>query len=272
MMRGASRESLAQARERLDALVADTSTDALALAEDLFAVTRLLDREIALRRVLSDPAAKADSKTGLATGLLRGQVGDPALGLVGDVVRSRWSRVRDLADGMELLAVTAAVAGAERDGSLDDVEDEVFRFGRIVAGNPQLRGILVDGSVPAERKAELVRTLLGGRVRPVSLRLITQVVTQPRGRSLEAALEEYASLAAARRLRILAVVRAPIVLSDEQRSRLRAALRRIYGREVQLNVVVDPDVVGGMSVQLGDEVIDGTVVSRLAEARRRLAG
>jgi F-type H+-transporting ATPase subunit delta len=271
-MQGASRESLAQAQERLEALVSDPGTDALPVAEELFAVTRLLDRAIALRRVLSDPSANRDNKADLATSLLRGQVSDATLDLVRDVVRLRWSRVRDLADAMELLSVTAAVAAAEREGWLDDVEDEVFRFGRIIAGDPQLRGMLVDRSVPAERKVELLRTLLADKVRPVSLQLISQVVTQPRGRSLEDALEDYATVAAARRQRILGTVRTPIALTDEQRSRLRAALRRIYGREVQLNVVVDPDVAGGMSVQVGDEVIDGTVVSKLAEARRRLTG
>jgi F-type H+-transporting ATPase subunit delta len=271
-MQGASREALARARERLDELLGSSDADALAVSEDLFAVSRLLDRQLALRRVLSDPAAGRDRKAGLATSLLRGQVDDVPLELVRDLVRSRWSRARDLADAVELLAVSAAVAAAERDGSLDDVEDQVFRFGRIAAGDAALRGMLVDRSVPAERKVELLRTLLAGKVRPVSLRLITQVVTQPRGRSLEEGLEEYATLAAERRRRILGTVRAPIALSEQQRSRLRTALRRIYGREVQLNVVVDPDVVGGMSVQIGDEVIDGTVVGRLAEARRRLAG
>jgi F-type H+-transporting ATPase subunit delta len=271
-MQGASRESLARARERLDVMLDSGDADALAVAEELFSVSRLLDREIRLRRVLSDPAASGDRKAQLATNLLRGQVAPATLDLVSDVVRLRWSRPRDVADALELLAVTAMVAAAERDGTLDDVEDQVFRFGRIVAGDPQLRGVLVDRSVPAERKADLVRALLEGKVRPVALRLITQVVTQPRGRSLETGLEEYAAVAADRRRRILATVHAPVTLTDEQRSRLRAALRRIYGREVQLNVVVDPDVVGGMSVQIGDEVIDGTVVSKLAEARRRLAG
>jgi F-type H+-transporting ATPase subunit delta len=272
MMQGASRESMAQARERLDALLDGSGADALEVSDDLFAVSRLLDREISLRRVLSDPAAGGDRKVELVTSLLRGQVGDVALDLVDGLVRARWSRARDLADAVEVLAVWAAVAAAERDGTLDDVEDQVFRFGRIASGDARLRGMLVDRSVPAERKAELLRDLLAGKVRPVSLRLITQVVTQPRGRSLEDALEEYAGVAAARRQRILATVRAPVALSEEQRSRLRTALRRIYGREIQLNVVLDPDVVGGMSVQVGDEVIDGTVVSRLAEARRRLAG
>jgi F-type H+-transporting ATPase subunit delta len=271
-MQGASRESLARARERLDVLLDASGTDALAVSDELFSVSRLFDREIALRRVLSDPAAGGERKAQLTTSLLRGQVSDVTLELVGDVVRSRWSRARDLADAIELLGVSAAVAAAERDGSLDDVEDQVFRFGRIVAGDARLRGVLVDRSVAPERKVELLRGLLGGKVRPAALRLITQVVTQPRGRSLEGGLEEYATVAAARRQRILGTVRAPVALSDQQRSRLSAALRRIYGRDIQLNVVVDPQVEGGMSVQVGDEVIDGTVVSKLAEARRRLAG
>jgi len=271
-MQGASRESLARARERLDALLDAGGTDALAVAEDLFGVTRLLDREIPLRRVLSDPAARGDRKAELAALLLRGQLGEPTLDLIDGLVRSRWSRARDLADAIELLGVTAAAAAAERDGSLDDVEDEVFRFGRIAGGDPTLRRVLADPSTPGERKAELVETLLAGKVRAISLRLITQVVTHPRGRSMEDGLEEYATLVAARRQRIIGTVRAPVELTDEQRSRLRAALRRIYGREMQLNVVLDPAVVGGISVQVGDEVIDGTVVSRLAEARRRLAG
>jgi F-type H+-transporting ATPase subunit delta len=271
-MQGASRESMARARERLDALLDAEQTEPLAIADDLFAVSRLLDREIRLRRVLSDPASGGDRRAQLITALLRGRVGDATLRLMTDVVRLRWSRQRDLADAVELLGVTATVAAAERDRTLDDVEDQVFRFGRIVAGDPALRGVLVDRSIPAERKGELIRTLLEGKVRPVALRLITQIVTEPRGRSLEAGLEEYTAVAAARRRRILGTVRAPVALTDEQRTRLAAALRRIYGRDVQLNVVVDPDVGGGLSVQVGDEVIDGTVVSRLAEARRRLAG
>jgi len=270
-MQGVSRESLTEARERLDASLTSEDVDPVALADDLFAVTGLLDREISLRRAFSDPAASGNRRADLARFLLEGQVGQAAIDFVADLVRSRWSRPRDLADALEVLAVQSAVAGAERDGYLDELEDDVFRFGRIVAGDPRLRGVLVDRAVPAERKAEFLTTLLAGKTRPITQRLITQLVTNPRGRPLEVGLEEYAAAAAARRRRVVAVVRAAFPLADEQKSRLQAALRGVYGHEVSINVVVDPEVIGGLSVRVGEEIIDGTVLSKLDEARRRLA-
>jgi F-type H+-transporting ATPase subunit delta len=270
-MQGISRGSLADARERLDTVLRGTGVDGLAVAEDLFSVTGLLDREISLRRVLSDPSAAGDRKVELARSLLGGQIGDAAFDLFTGLVRSRWSRPRDLPDAVEILAVQSAVAAAEREGYLDEFEDNLFRFGRIVAGDASLRGVLVDRTVSAERKRELVRSLVEGKTRPITQRLITQVVTQPRGRSLERGLEEYAAHAAARRQRVVGVVRSAVPLTDEQKTRLQAALRRIYGRDVSTNVIVDPEVTGGISVQVGDEIIDGTVLSKLDEARRRLA-
>jgi F-type H+-transporting ATPase subunit delta len=234
-------------------------------------VTGLLDREISLRRMLSDPSAAGDRKAELARSLLRGKIGDAAYDLVTGLVRSRWSRPRDLADAVELLAVQSAVAAAEREGYLDELEDDVFRFGRIVAGDAGLRGVLVDRTVPAQRKGELLKGLLEGKTRPITQRLVTQLVTQPRGRSIERGLEEYAAQAAARRQRVVGLVRSAVPLTDEQKARLQAALRRIYGRDVSVNVVVDPGVTGGISVRVGDEIIDGTVLSKLDEARRRLA-
>jgi F-type H+-transporting ATPase subunit delta len=125
--------------------------------------------------------------------------------------------------------------------------------------------------LPGDRKRELLNALLAGKVTPASLRLITQVTLHPRGRSLEANLAEYARLVAAWRERLIATVRVATALTDSQRERLSAALAAIYGRGIQLNVVLDPQVVGGLSILIGDEFIDGTLSSRLAELRQRLA-
>lgn len=270
-MQGVSRESLAAARERLDQVLTG-DVDAAALSEDLFGVVRLLDDNVALRRALTDPAASAERKQGLIRELFGGKLSDPAITVVGELAGARWSRARDLADAVEMLAVQGALAAAERAGQLDELEDELFRFSRIVAGNPELRGVLADRTVPGDRKAALVGELLIDRVKPSTLRLIEQVVTQPRGRTLEVGLEEYARLAAETRQRLVAVVRVAVPLTDQERDRLAAALHRIYGREVHLNVEVDPRVVGGIRIQIGSEVIDGTVVTRLEQARSRLIG
>lgn len=276
-MQGSSRESLAAARERLDQQLAaagpgEPGAEPAGLAEDLFAVVRLLDNQIVLRRALTDPAASAERKAGLVRSLLEGKVGPAAVAVTADLAGARWSSARDLSDAVEALAVHSAVTAAERQGHLDDVEDELFRFGRIVAANPALRGVLADRTVAAERKAALVRGLLGDRVKPVTLRLVEQSVSQPRGRTLESALDEYARLAAAQRQRLVALVRVAVPLTDATRDRLAAALHRLYGREAQLNVELDPQVVGGISVHIGHEVIDGTAASRLEEAGRQLAG
>ncbi|MDI5962683.1 F0F1 ATP synthase subunit delta [Streptomyces sp. SL13] len=271
-MSGASREALAAARESLDALADNTSVDAAALADQLAAVTGLLDREVSLRRILTDPAQPGEAKAQLIRRLLSGQVGGETLDLVSGMVRSRWSSGRDLVDAVEELAAIADAIGAERAGALDDVEDELFRTARIIAAHPELRAALGDRSASGTAKAELVHTLLGGRANPVTVRLVSRLVARPRGRSLEAGLDALSKLAAARRGRTVAVVSTAVPLSDQQKQRLGTALATLYGRQVHLNLDVDPEVLGGISVRVGDEVIDGTIASRLDEAARRLAG
>ncbi|WP_031050509.1 F0F1 ATP synthase subunit delta [Streptomyces sp. NRRL F-5650] len=270
-MHGASREALTAARERLDALTDSTAADAGSLADELASVTALLDREVSLRRVLTDPAQDGEAKAQLAQRLLGTQVGGPAVDLVAGMVRSRWSQSRDLVDALEELANTADLTAAQKTGRLDDVEDELFRFGRIVASDTQLRAALTNRSARAAAKGELLRSLLGGRAQRTTERLVTRLVTAPRGRSLESGLESLSKLAADRRDRMVAVVTSAVPLSDTQKRRLGAALTKVYGRPMHLNLDVDPDVLGGIRVQVGDEVINGSIADRLEEAGRRLA-
>ncbi|NUP41651.1 MAG: F0F1 ATP synthase subunit delta [Streptomyces sp.] len=271
-MNGASREALAAARERFDALTDSTSVDAAKLADELAAVTALLDREVSLRRVLTDPAQPGEAKAELAARLLSGQVGGEAIDLVSGMVRSRWSRSRDLVDSIEELASAADLVAAQRAGALDDVEDELFRFGRIISSSTELRSALTDRVATTAAKVTLVRELLGGRVNPATERLVARLVTQPRGRSLEAGLDGLSRLAAARRDRLVAVVTSAVPLSDQHKQRLGAALAKLYGHKVHLNLDVDPEVLGGIEVRVGDEIIDGTIADRLGEAARRMAG
>ncbi|MBT2403885.1 MULTISPECIES: F0F1 ATP synthase subunit delta [unclassified Streptomyces] len=271
-MNGSSREALASARERLDALMDNTSVDAAKLAGELAAVTALLDREVSLRRVITDPAQSGEAKAELVGRLLANQVGGETLDLVSGMARSRWSQSRDLVDSLEELAANADLTAAQQAGALDGVEDEVFRFGRIVSSSTELRAALTDRAATASAKSGLLRSLLGGKVNAVTERLITRLVTHPRGRSLEAGLQSLSTLAAERRNRMVATVTTAVPLSDVQRQRLGAVLAKLYGRQMHLNLDVDPTVLGGISVRVGDEVIDGTIADRLAEASRRMAG
>jgi F-type H+-transporting ATPase subunit delta len=271
-MQGSSRASLAAAEERLEALLGVPDVDRTATADGLFAVASLLDSNVSLRRALTDPSQEGEAKAGLATRLLEGRLPGGVVDLVAGLARSRWSQARDLADAVEQLAVTALMAAAEAEGRLDRVEDELFRFGRTVDADAQLRSALADRRASVERRGRLLDQLLADKVAPETLRLVRQAVLTPRGLNLESALAHYGQLAAHRREQLVAHVLVALPMDEAQRDRLTAALQRMYGRAVHLNVDVDPDVLGGIRVEVGDEVLDGTVARRLDEARRRLAG
>jgi F-type H+-transporting ATPase subunit delta len=269
-MRGISRASLAEVEDRLEPLTTSAAR-ATELGDELFGVAGLLASQGVLRRALTDPSRSAEARSGLATTLLAGKVSDPTVGLVAAAAAARWSAPGDLTDAVEQLAVQAIVVAAEQEGRLDDLEDELFRFGRIVSSQPALRIALTNPFMAGEAKRQLLSNLLATRTTPETLRLVTQAAVNPLGRSLDVSLEEYAQLAARRRERLVAEVHVAVPMSDGQRRRLASALARAYGHQVHLNVVLDPRVAGGMTVRIGDELIDGSVTTRLAEARRRLA-
>ncbi len=273
-MQGASRDALKRARATFEATLGDLPDGAASLevSEGLYAVVGLLHREPSLRRALTDPASTPDSRRSLVDALLGRQLAAAPLGIFRDLVADRWSRASDLRSAVELLAAAAAMNAAERDGVLDEVEDELFRFARLLEREQPLRAALTDPGLPVDRKLALLRTLLGGQAQPITLRLVEIAVTQPRTGSLETALEELSTLAAQRRQRYVAQVRVASPLDAGSERRLGAALARIYGREVALQVDVDPTVIGGIEVRVGDEVIDGTVERRLHDVRRSLAG
>jgi F-type H+-transporting ATPase subunit delta len=272
-MYGASRDALAKLRDALGRAVDGADTAALQqLSDDLFAVVTLLADQGSLRRAVSDPGLDEAAKVGLVDRLLAGKVGDTALGLLRETARLRWSEPRDVVDALEIVAVEAALTLAEHDNQLDEVEDQLFRFERIVDAEPELRAALTDRHLPAEVKRALLERLLAGKAAAVALTLIERAVLWPRGRTLERVLDEFLGFAAQRRSRLVARVTSAVPLTDEQESALAAALAREFGREVRLQTIVDPSLVGGLTVRVGDEVIDASVARQLDTAHRRLTG
>jgi F-type H+-transporting ATPase subunit delta len=268
-MRGASADSLATLTEALGSAVAG-GADAARLGEDLFAVADVLRREPSLRRVATDPSVAPEAKSDLVRQLFADRIDGTATDLVAQAAGLRWAATRDLGDALEQLGVIAVVRGAEGAGYADALEDELFAFGRLVADNPGLRDALSDPARSVDDKRSLLRSLLEGRATNATVRLAEQAVAGTH-RTVSAAIEEYQKVAAAHRNRLVATVHAARPLAEGDRRRLAEALRRQYGRDVHLNIVVDPAVVGGIKVDIGDDVIDGTVATRLDEARRRLA-
>ncbi|MFI7434630.1 F0F1 ATP synthase subunit delta [Micromonospora haikouensis] len=270
-MQAASRESYQAATERLAAHARGAEPSAVAAtADDLLAVAGLLRREPRLRRALSDPARPGADRAGLLGDMLRGKVGADALDLLTGLVSGRWSAPSELLDGAERLGVEALLASADAAGDLGEVEDELFRFGQVVAGQPALSAALSDPVGPAERRAELARELLAGKARPVTVRLVEVALNGFGGRSFTGSLTRLVELTADRRDRQVAYVTVAAPLSDEDERRLGARLSAMYGREVSVKQTVDPSVLGGVSVRVGSDLYDGTVLRRLNETRNAL--
>ncbi|EOD65104.1 F0F1 ATP synthase subunit delta [Amycolatopsis vancoresmycina] len=270
-LHAASREALGLAEERLGEVLADAGADAATVGDELLSVVDLLDREIGLRRAVSDASAAPESRTALVRRLFDGKLSEPALKVLDAVAGSRWSSPRELTDGLESLGRSALLTSAEKTGNVDTVESQLFQVARVVANHPELEAALSDLTGPADAKRTLVRGLFADKVDVVTETLVEQVVRRAKGRGVGIGLDKLVKLAAERRQRSVAYVTSANALSDEQVAQLSAKLDDIYGRPIALHVEVDPRLGGGLVVRVGDEVIDGSAAGQLAALRRRLA-
>ena len=269
----ASRQSLGTSTETLLGIAATLDDDGLrTLGGELKSIADLFNRELGIRRALSDASVDASDRSGLAHRLLDGRIGEPARRVLDKVVGETWSTGRDLTDALGRLSRTAMFLRAERSGDLDNVEDEIFRFGRIIEGNPDLSNALDDKQGTSEARTQLVDRLLANKVHPLTVEMLMELARDPGGRSFSFGVDQLVAEAAQRKDKVVAIVSSAVALTDDQSARLNAALVRIYRRPVVIHVEVDPELQGGLLVKVGDEVIDGTVAGRIAEIRSRLAG
>ncbi len=264
-----ARSTDAGVMETLAAVVtrAPSAADVTALPGDLFGVVDALDSSVTLRRALTDPGTSEQGRQQLVHGLLDGRVSKMAVQVVAEAVTMRWGGGRALSAALERQAVRAQLLLADREGLLEETEDELFRFARVVESTPEVRDALSDRGIDLAGRRQLVADLLQDRANSSTIALASRAVAA-RERTFAHTIEGFVALAAAQKNRIVATVRVAQPLSGDQRSRLQAALQRQVGRQVALQEVLDPDVLGGVRVELGDEVIEGTVAGRLESARR----
>jgi F-type H+-transporting ATPase subunit delta len=270
-LRAASRESVAELSRRFDGVAADLDADGLTrLAGDLTATVKLLRRESILGRHLADPSSDRASRVQLVERVLSGKVSDQALEVLKAASEQRWSSTADFIFGIQHIASLALLVRAERDDQIEDVEDQLFRFSRILDSEPRLITFLGDYTTPLEGRISLLNNVLARRASKNTADLLRQTVELLHGDRADESVRDLANLAVSRRGEVVAHVRAASELSDAQHERLAELLTRIYGHPVSIQLDVDPDLIGGLTIAVGDEVIDGSLASKLSSAETHL--
>jgi len=269
---GSSRQSLVIARGALDAAVKGASAaTASEISTQLFFATEVFAGKAALRRAITDPSRDIASKSALIKELFGSKIGKEASDLISGVAALRWSASKDVIYVLEQLAIEAEASSANINNDLDLLEDELFSASRILLGSADIRSALVGGA-GADLKAQLVTDILAMSASASTVKLVRALVTQRRGRSIEAAFAQYLFGLANRRNRLIAVVRTAAPISDAQKVRLSGAIEKQVGQPIRVNIQVDPTILGGVSIKFADEVIDASISNRLAHAGRALAG
>ena len=270
-MRAASRDSIKKLSDEFDRRVESLDDSGLrTLAGELADVVALLGSEPVLRKHLAEASDDDDAKTGIVDNLFGSKLGEDTLALLRSAVVGRWSATSDFTFAIERLARFALLIVAEKARTIDNVEDELFRFGRLLVAEPKLSALLSDVNAPADKRLELLDTVVSGKVDDVTKAVLDQTVRLLRGQAAAAAVSDLAELAAARRGESVAHVVSASPLTDGQEEQLTAVLGRIYNREISTQVEIDPSLLGGLRVAIGDEVIDGDVATRLAKAAEEL--
>jgi len=273
-MRSASRTALEDLLKAFGETAESLDDQGLStLADDLTSVAGLLIRESVVTRYITQPSEDSSPRVQLVERLVSGKVGQPALDVLKAAVSERWSAETDLVDALQLTARQALLIRAEKAGEVDEVEDQLFRFSRILDAQPRLAILLGNYEVAADARVQLLRNVLasaGAGVNATTAELLAKTVELLRGQPAEAAVQSLAEVAVARRGEVVARVSAATELSDAQQTRLTEVLSRIYGHPVTSQIQIDPELLGGLAITVGDEIIDGTLSSRLAAAQSQL--
>jgi ATP synthase F0 subunit b/ATP synthase F1 delta subunit len=271
-LRAASRAARVALTGEFDEVAGNLRSPGLTtLSDELGSVVSLLVEEPTLTRHLTEHNDDADAKVRLVDRLFAGKVDDHTMKLLRTAVSQRWSAEADLVDGIEHLARLALLKRAEVEDKVDEVEEQLFRFGRALDAEPRLTALLSDYSMPVDGRIALLHKVIDGSgVDGTAAALLAQTIGHLRGERADEAVIDLAELAVARRGELVAHVNSATDLTDAQRKRLVELLTRIYGHPVSVQLHVDPELLGGLSITVGDEVIDGSIASRLAAAQTQL--
>lgn len=270
-MSQASRDSLAQLHTELK----DTlSAGGVELGAELFAALTVIDDNGALRRAITDPTVEANRRQELIGKVFAKQVSAGADIVLRNLAGARWSAEREFGDAVEQMAATAAIHSAEQDGlaGLEALTQQLLEFNHSVESNHELQRALTDQQAPVSLRGNLADKLMSATAMQSAKLLVRQAVEHPRGYKPVDLVRRFADLSAQQQRQWIADVTVARPLQQAQQDRLAKSLSAAFGRELTLNVETDSQLVGGIRIQVGDEVIDSSVATRLNDLNTQLAG
>ncbi|MFT4041981.1 MAG: F0F1 ATP synthase subunit B/delta [Gordonia sp. (in: high G+C Gram-positive bacteria)] len=270
-LRAASRDAARAVATQFAADSAGLDSAVLATASsELTSVIEFLQGQHVLRKRLTDDDDNAAGKRTLVHTLFDGKVTPIVADIVAVAATQRWSQGGDLLVALRRQSALIVLTAAQRDGSIEQVEDELFRVSRLLDANPQLAALLSDFTRPADKRTELLKNVLGAQISEYAWLLLSHTIRLLHGQPVESAADVLAQLAAARRGETVAHVVSAVALSDAQKQRLSSVLGGIYHRTISVQPEIDPSILGGLRVGIGDEVIEADVATRLAKAAASL--
>ncbi|MEF3404345.1 F0F1 ATP synthase subunit delta [Agromyces sp. CCNWLW203] len=264
-MGSATREALAGSK----AALAELGRAELPVAEALLAAGRVIGESAHLRTALIDTEADVAQKRALVEAVFGARIPAEAASLLVSAASRRWSSGDDFLAGVEEIGIRVAADSAP---DTVDLDAELLAFERAVAGDAELELALGSKLGETAGKTQIVDRLLVGKASPQAVVIVRHLVQQPRGRRIGELLRHGASVVADQRGFDIATVTSAVPLTAAQLGRLEQGLAVQAGRRVRFDTIVDPAVLGGIRVQIGDDVIDGSVASRLSSLRQKLAG
>lgn len=270
-MRASSRDAARTVAREFDSAASDLDGSALTTAaSELTEVITFLTKNPVLRKKLTEDEDNPAGKQQLVSTLFGGKVAPIVVDVVASAAKQRWSSSADFVTGLRRQNALIVLTAAEREGVIEQVEDELFRVSRLLEANPQLASLLSDFTHPADKRNALLEKLIGGQVNEHTWYLLSHTITLLHGQPAELAVDHLAELAAARRGESVAHVVSAAPLSDEQTQRLSSVLGNIYGRTISVQTEVRPEILGGLRIGVGDEIIDADIATRLAKATETL--
>lgn len=267
-MASSTRQALVAAIEALKPLLKKAD---LKLAEELFSIGVALSTSVQLRNLLSDPSGEKKAKAGALKAVFGKAFSKESIELAETLSGLRWSRGGDLVTAFEQLAVYTVASLSSAEKKLAELEDELFSVRQVVDTDHDLQQAFSSRQHSTESKVALISALTKGKVSGATALLVRFAVEGARHRRLSLVLEGYGKQVSAFAERLVATVTVAAPLEAKQLERLEKALAKTYGQELNLNVEIDPSVLGGVKVQVSGEIIDGSVATRLNQARMQLA-